>query len=409
MRIQLAEPALHDSLLALPWERALSTWDQPEVTDLPDGMHRHLVRYFDDGSQLYVLKELPDELVMREYRLLRHLQSAGLPAVHAVGAVTERPDATFGEGILITRHLDFSLPYRQLLTQRRVPYLTDRLLDALVGLLTRLHLSGFWWGDCSLSNTLFRRDAGALCAYVVDVETGETHPGLSDGQRNGDLDIAVENVAGGLFDLEAAGNLPPGVDPVAVALAVRERYDRLWHELTAVETIPATETYRIEARMRRLNDLGFDIEELEIRSSQSGDTLSLVPRVVELGYHAPRLAQLTGLRCGENQARRLLNDICEYRARLEQRERSPVPESVAAIRWLSRVFEPTLRAIPSDLAAALEPAEIFHQLLEHRWFLSERSGHDVGAIEALTSYIDTVLPGTPDEASLSGPVRSDAL
>jgi hypothetical protein len=399
VRIQLAEPALHDSLLALPWNRELQAWDQSEITDLPDGMHRHLVRYFDDGSQLYVLKELPDDLVLREYRLLRHLESTGLPAVHAVGAVTERPDVAGGQGILITRHLDFSLPYRQLLTQRRVPYLADRLLDALVGLLARLHLSGFWWGDCSLSNTLFRRDAGALCAYVVDVETGETHGELSIGQRSNDLEIAVENVAGGLFDLQAAGSLPPAVDPVAVALAVKERYDRLWHELTAVETIPAAETYRIEARMRRLNELGFDVEELEIRSSESGDTLSLVPRVVELGYHAPRLAQLTGLHCGENQARRLLNDICEYRARIEQREGSPAPEPVAAMRWLTRVFEPTLRAVPSDLAAKLEPAEIFHQLLEHRWFLSERSGHDVGAIEALTSYIDTVLPGVPDESS----------
>lgn len=44
----------------------------------------------------------------------------------------------------------------------------DHLLDAISGLLVQLHLAGTFWGDCSLSNTLFRRDAGALQAYLVD-------------------------------------------------------------------------------------------------------------------------------------------------------------------------------------------------------------------------------------------------
>ena len=70
------------------------------------------------------------------------------------------------------------LPYRVVALRARpaIPYLGDRLLDALVGLLVRLHLAGFFWGDCSLSNTLFRRDAGALSAYVIDTETSRALP-----------------------------------------------------------------------------------------------------------------------------------------------------------------------------------------------------------------------------------------
>ena len=68
-------------------------------------------------------------------------------------------------------------------------------------LLVRLHLAGFFWGDVSLSNTLFRRDAGAFAAYLVDAETGELHDRLSDGQREHDLDIARVNIAGELMDL----------------------------------------------------------------------------------------------------------------------------------------------------------------------------------------------------------------
>ena len=79
----------------------------------------------------------------------------------------------------------------------------DRLRDALANLLVRLHLSGFFWGDCSLSNALFRRDAHKLAAYLVDVETGELHETLSDGQRTLDLELAEQNIAGELLDLEA--------------------------------------------------------------------------------------------------------------------------------------------------------------------------------------------------------------
>ena len=63
-------------------------------------------------------------------------------------------------------------------------------MDAQVELMVRLHLAGVFWGDCSLSNTLFRFDAGALAAYLVDAETAEIHKQLSVGQREYDLDIA---------------------------------------------------------------------------------------------------------------------------------------------------------------------------------------------------------------------------
>ena len=88
--------------------------------------------------------------------LLGELAAAGLPAAEVVGVVTGRDDAA--DGLLITRHLDYALPYRTLLSGRglRIPYLGERLLDALAGLLVRLHLAGFYWGDCSLSNTLIR-------------------------------------------------------------------------------------------------------------------------------------------------------------------------------------------------------------------------------------------------------------
>ena len=102
------------------------------------------------------------------------------------------------------------MQYRRLLMRLRQASTgyRDRLLDAMALLLVDLHRGGVYWGDCSLANTLFRRDGDRIQAYLVDAETSEVHPALSDGQRRFDLDILVENVAFGLADLAAYQGRP---------------------------------------------------------------------------------------------------------------------------------------------------------------------------------------------------------
>jgi tRNA A-37 threonylcarbamoyl transferase component Bud32 len=395
MRLQLAKATEHAGIVDWPLDEPLAEWSIDGMQKVP-GLHRHVVRLVEVGETSYVVKELPDPLAEREWRLLRELAEAGLPTAEVVGVVTGRDDEA--DGLLITRHLDYAaVPH--LLSGRglRIPYLGERLLDALAGLLVRLHLAGFYWGDCSLSNTLFRRDAGALSAYIIDVETGERHPQLSHGQRALDLQIATENVLGGLLDLQMGGLLADGIDPVETALAIETSYDRLWHELTGVDEFNADETFRVDRRLRRLHDLGFDAAELELVTTVDGARLRLVPRVVEHGFHTQKLRAITGLEAGENQARRLLNDISRYRAVLEQRGGRKVVESVAAARWLEERFERALAGIPPEMAAKLEPAELYHQVLEHRWFLSERAGGDVGIDETVASYVADVLASAPAE------------
>lgn len=396
MRLQVAHPTDHPGIEDLPFEHPLATWDLERMHGVL-GVHRHEVRLIELGDLTYVIKELPDDLARREYRLLRGLADDGLPTAEVVALVTERSDGL--DGVLVTRHLDYSLPYRSLLSGRglTIPFLGDRLLDALVSLLVRLHLEGFYWGDCSLSNALFRRDAGALTAYVIDVETGERHAHLSDGQRQLDLMIACDNVAGGLLDLQIAGRLRAEIDPFTVAIEIETRYRRLWDELTSVDTADVGDPRIIQRRLDRLHELGFDVEELEVITTSDGRHLRVVPRVVEHGFHAERLARLTGLHAGENQARRMLADIRAFASDMRGRDGAAIPENVAAVRWLDQRFEPVMAAIPSDLLGRLEDAEIFHQLLEHRWYLAEELGHDIDLSEALQSYLADVLAASPDE------------
>ncbi|NND75975.1 MAG: DUF4032 domain-containing protein [Ilumatobacter sp.] len=406
MRLILANPSEHPGVATLPFGDRLDAWTLPRMHGVL-GLHRHVVRLIELGDVSYVIKELPDNLVEREYRLLRELDDHGLPTAEVVAAITDKPDRT--DGMLVTRHLDYAIPYRTLLSGRglTIPYLGERVLDALAGLLVRLHLAGFFWGDCSLSNTLFRRDAGALSAYVIDMETGEQFPELSDGQRSLDLQIATENVAGGLLDLQAGNQLAAAIDPWEVSMQIEERYRNLWSELTEPAEFAPGETFRIEQRLERLHELGFDVEEMDIVDDGTGDRLRYVPRVVEHGYHSQRLKNLTGLETTENQARRLLADIRAFGGELQQQRLAAgretgyplrnLPDNVVAVRWLDQRFEPLIAKIPREMFAKLEAAEIYHQLLEHRWFLSQQRNADVPLDVALDSYVLDVLVNAPNE------------
>jgi len=343
---------------------------------------------------MYALKELPERIAEREYRLLISLAEEEAPAVEAIGVVADRGEL---EAVVITRYLDFALPYRLILGRRVLPAPEASIRAALAELLVRLHLVGFFWGDCSLSNALFRRDAGALAAYLVDAETGELHDRLSDGQRMHDLDIAEENITGELYDLSAELERDVVEDPAEFAEDVRASYDSLWAALTEEEVFAQSEGQRLEERLRRLNELGFDVEEVEL--VQDGDVvrLKLHSKVVEPGHHRRRLLRLTGLDAQENQARVLLNDLTRYKAYLERTGDAPVSDAAAAGRWLSDIFEPTIASIPKELRGKRAAAEIFHEILEHRWYLSEQAGKDVGLKAATKSYVDKVLRTASDE------------
>ncbi len=384
-------------LITLPWDTPLAEWPADRLVALPRGISRHVVRFVRVGMEVYALKEVLEHLALHEYRLLRDLVRIDIPSVHADGVVLNRfdPDGEPLDPVLITKHLQFSLPYRSLFSRGVRQDTVNRLLDAMVVLLARLHLSGFLWGDVSLSNTLFRRDAGAFAAYLVDAETGELHDELSDGQREHDLSIARTNLYGEFCDLEAGGMLDSSLDPLQLVEAIENRYRELWSELTGVEEFDGSEMHRIESRVRRLNALGFDVAELDITTDFAGSTIRIQPKVVDAGHHSRRLLRLTGLDTEENQARRLLNDLDYYRARTDQQN---ADEAIVAHEWLSEQFEPVVSLVPPGMRDKLEPAEFYHEVLEHRWYLSEQAGYEVDIATAAEAYIQTVLHSLPDEA-----------
>jgi hypothetical protein len=327
MRFLFRPPAAEAAgLLSLPWERPLEEWDESLLRHVPQrGISRHVVRFVANDGQVYALKEIAEPLARHEYAVLGDFEAEGMPTVSVLGICVDRPDDQ--PAILVTRYLEYSMSYRYLFSSPRTDHSAAQLIDTLVVLLVRLHLDGVFWGDCSLSNTLFRPDAGAMAAHLVDAETVERHPQLSRGQR------------------------------------------------------------------------GFDAGDVELVTEDDGFRLRVGTRVSQPGLHRRELFRLTGLEASENQARRLLNDLRSHRAHLESEEGAPVSEPVAGQRWTAEEYQPVVDAVPPHLVGRLAPAEVFHEVLEHRWFLSEAAGRDVGTAVAARSYLETVLPQTPPEVT----------
>ena len=401
--INIKSMSVDPALLDLPWNIPLDQWPPEVLAALPRGISRHIVRFVNLNSNVIAVKEISSFVADREYEMLRDLLRLGAPCVRPIAVITGRTDANGEElnSVLITEHLSYSLPYRALFSQYMRPETATRLIDALAVLLVRLHLLGFFWGDVSLSNTLFRRDAGAFAAYLVDAETGELHPeGLTSGKRMYDIELARTNIIGELMDLQAGGLLEEDVDTIGVGDRIVSRYLELWDVLTGEESFSMSERWRVANRIERLNSLGFDVGELSMTTDLDGTHLSIQPKVVDAGHYRRQIMRLTGLDVQEGQGRRMLNDLEAYRSLWNRKDE---PLEIAAHAWLADVFEPTIAAVPAEMRRKLEPAEIFHEVLEHRWYMSEAAGYDVSMQDAVADYVANVLANRPDEhAVISG-------
>ena len=401
-------------LLDLPWELPLGDWpaDEVEFRDLPVGPSRHLVRFVVADDRVVALKEEPLGVARREFDVLRHLEGLELPAVAALG-LAESPERD--TAILVTEYLAHSMQYRRMLA--RFPLgegeYRDRLLDAMAWLLVDLHRAGVFWGDCSLANTLFRRDGDRIQAYLVDAETSEVHPSLSDGQRAYDLEVLVENVAFGLADLAAqAGRAVDADDAISAAESVHSRYEAVWRELHVAPRVKPIDRHAIRARVRRLNELGFAVDEVSVEPD--GEKLRLKVAVTTRRFHARELERLTGLRALEGQARILVNDVREYGAWLEWAEGRSIPPLGAGTRWRREVFEPTVARIREAAGRGRDLVQAYCDVLEHKWLLSEQAGRDVGLESAIQAYLEAGAPapersGEPDRTPARGRGGDKAL
>lgn len=383
----------HPDFLDLPWEKTVAEWRNGRVVDLPTGVHRHPIVFVSYEEGLYAIKELPRHLAHHEHDSLRTLRERLRPIAPPVGVVERGwvDPAQEWSSAVITEFIPFTFTYRELIHNGGLDARRGQLLDAFAGLLVELHLAGCHWGDCSLSNVLYRYDADAIEALMIDAETVELHEHLSDGQRYHDLDIMEVNVAGGMADI--AMSLGKDLDEADLDFGsdVIHRYEALWNELKEDPVIRPDERHLIRARIERLNELGFEVGDVSLVPHESGgNRVQMQVMVGGRNYHSNRLRRLTRIDASENQARQILSDLYYHRAR--DPFRSAPTKDVSAMMWRVQVFEPFMERIRADVSER-EPVQAYTDFLHHRFLLSSSQGRDVPSAEAYIAWAAAGYPG----------------
>lgn len=384
--------------LDLPWDRPISDWEHERLVEMPTGIHRHPVVFVAYDEGVFAIKELPRRLAESEYNVLRLLEARTRRAASPAGWV-ERPWIdTHSEqaAAVVTRYVPHSFPYRRLVSGLGFGERRDHLLDAVAGLLVELHLAGLFWGDCSLSNLLYRWDAGLIEAIMIDGETSRLREQLTAGQRREDLEIMIENVAGEMADIAASSDAEIDRADLALGEDIAKRYEALWEELTEALVIGREETYLIRQRLDRLHELGFAVDDFSLEPT--GDS-RLVKMQVSVGgrtFHADRLRQLTGVEGSENQARVLLGDLRYFRAK--KGVDSETERILADMEWLSGCFEPIIQRISKEWPDS-NPVQRYCDFLHHRLRMAQEQGSDMDNEEAFSIWMDLGGPGIPADAA----------
>jgi tRNA A-37 threonylcarbamoyl transferase component Bud32 len=379
----------------LPWEQTLSEWpkDGPHLEEVPHGISRHPVVFVNYDGVLYALKELQESMARIEFDLLSQIHALSLPCVKPIGyAAVHR--STGNSSILFTRYLEASIPFRYLFINDIIRHFQTHLLDAIAGLLVQLHANGFYWGDCSLSNILFRRDAGALQAYLVDAETAESHlPKISPMLRFHDLEIMKENILRELTELQNSQAISSSYALEETGVYIQQRYRGLWEEITREAVFSQDELYKVQERVRALNALGFSVKDIELKNEDHGNSLKLRIFVSDRNFHRNQLIEITGLYAEDHQAQKIINEIYELKANMAKSGNPNITLEAVAYYWLEHVYKPVMQQLKPFLKKQgrpkinTDPIEHYCQILEHKWYLSERAHHDVGHQAAVEDYI----------------------
>jgi hypothetical protein len=378
--------------LDLRWELPVDEWTGDRMATMPVGIHRHPVVFVAYDEGIYAIKEMSLRLAVNEYRVLRRLTGFTQRAAEPV-ALAERhwlDPHDEGAGVVITRYVEHSFPYRRLVSGAGFGVRRNQMLDALAGLLVELHMAGCYWGDCSLSNVLYRFDAGQIEAIMIDAETSEIHNVLSDGQRLEDIEIMKENVAGEMGDIAAEMGEDIEAADIGLGWDVESRYHGLWSELNEELVITRDDHYRIRQRIGRIAELGFAVDDLEMTPVDGGNRVRLITRVGGRTYNSDNLRQRTGIEASENQAKLILSDLNYFLSK--HGDLTTTRKSVGTFKWLSGQFEPMVERIGEEWFGE-DPIQGYCDYLNFRMALATERQADVDAWEAFEAWMERGFPG----------------
>jgi len=369
-QLTLSATAEHlDILKTLPWHLPLEGWHHHGVRQLQirSGWSRHVVIFIERERRRYAIKQTSPEIARHEIDNFRQLQKLELPTLlpvahvaadhgkvmvsTAVGMQMETEATGFTVTQLAERVLPDSLLYRRDFGE------ASRLifLDAAVELFVLLHLHHVYWGDASLANMLMHfsrmpnpplRPRRVIQAVLADAETVEICTSLSQARRQQDLDHFLESMQWLEADLEAEGKPARAFSAAADGAYVQRRYQEL---------------YSIYLEMREFEKI----------------------TQLNIDEHLPRFYK-------PGASRILLKHIEEHRWYLGERSKKEIGVIEAAQDWLQNIYAPVCEFFDHsglyDDFPSKTAADLYLDIMENKYLLSQRAGKDVGIAPAVEDY-----------------------
>ena len=373
----------------LPWTSPLETWQDRGVhlLEIKSGLSRHVVRFVKTQERRFAVKETSSEIAEREFGNYVRLVRLEIPTLVPVGTV-KRYDETrvihtkVGQqlqeqltGYLVTELMEKVLPDSFLFRRGFSRENRIRIWDAVIRLFIQLHSHGVYWGDASLANMLIRFTTEVvpelgkrtqLSAVLADAETVEIRQSISDAMRRADVDLFLESMLWTEADLRASGIVR---DP----LVTKEDQEYVLSSYT--------DRFAIEQEMRSF----------------------------ELVTHID-VDKLLGAFDAKGYGKLLLQHIKEHKWYLSERKGGEVSLNDAAEDWYREIFKPVCRIFhryglleffPNKTASTL-----YVEIMEHKYFMSEREKRDVGLVAALEDYLNRFATHDPIRRAISSIVEA---
>ncbi len=377
------------SLNSLPWSFPLETWPEhgTKFILIKSGLSRHVVRFLESGGHRFAIKETSLEAARNEIGCYERLLQLEIPTLVPIGVVVrneglESVNTNVGlqlhqrqVGYVVTELMEKVLPDLFLFRRAFSEVSRKRIWDAVITLFVQMHTRGVYWGDASLNNMLIRfqtetvpelGNRTVLTAVLADAETVEIHPSLSERMKAADVEFFLESMLWTDADLRASGVVRDHImtqdDQAYILASYKERYD-------------------------------LDIE----------------MRAFELVTHID-VDKLLGSFNVKGHGQLLLKHINEHKWYISERQGCEIPLIEAAENWYKEVFKPVCRIFNEHGLMAFFPgttaSSLYAEIMEHKYFMSEREQRDVGLLAALEDYSKKFSVHEPMQSTIATILKS---
>lgn len=363
------DPIFKEELQSLPWSIPIAEWHRYGVNmlNIKRGVSRHEVVFVKTGRFSFGIKEISEEISKKEIEHYEQLLLRGIHTLVPAGYVVREEDPIAVETpigiqyeknfishtvtVLVTKVLPDSLLYSRNFRQGN----RQKIWDAVVRLFVQLHSNGVYWGDASLANTLVKFEKWEipfvglqtiLVAYLSDAETVEIQPKLSSSLREADLNFFFESMDWISEDLRTSGVVRDDGGMEGDKLYIKNRYNLLYNVEMKKKIFEQQTSFNIDKFLGSIS----------------------TPEYVD----------------------QFLQHIEEHKWYMGERLLREVTLAAATKDWYDTVFVPICELFRSEnillLFKGKTAAELYIEIMNNKYYLSEHVKKDVGMIAAMRDY-----------------------